>query len=191
MKQVEKLEQPDLKPGKALCLASEECIEEIQETAICNETNKEYVSKQILKFKCKKSGRLRRKELVHTGKGKTQQAHRNMCDVNVLMKKYGRAKDIPGNVRAEVYGDFTQVGDYHNSLEIVQKAKAQFDMLPAETRKKFDNDPSKMLDFCQNPANVKEMVELGLAVRQEDAAPVEVKVTNQQAAPGKDQDDQK
>ena len=44
---------------------------------------------------------------------------------------------------------------------INQKA---FDALPAELRERFENDPGKFVEFCLDPKNKDEAVELGLAV---------------------------
>ena len=61
------------------------------------------------------------------------------------------------------FGDFTEVVDYRTALDQINRSKAVFDALPSVLRKRFDNDPAKMLDFCSKAENLPEMIELGLA----------------------------
>ncbi len=63
---------------------------------------------------------------------------------------------------SEEYGDATQV-DLLDAQLVVAQAQTMFEELPSNIRKKFENDPGKFLDFVQNPANLEEMQELGLA----------------------------
>ena len=63
------------------------------------------------------------------------------------------------------YGDFSQVTDYQNSLNVVKHAQDQFAALSSTVRKRFDNDPAKFLEFATDPSNLSEMVSLGLATQ--------------------------
>lgn len=62
------------------------------------------------------------------------------------------------------YGDFSNVEEYQTSLNIVIRANDQFNALSSELRDRFQNDPSKFLEFCDNPQNSEELVKLGLAI---------------------------
>lgn len=85
------------------------------------------------------------------------------CDINNIMARYERDGLIPHvNQYEGQYGDFTGVVDYQSALHIVQDAEACFMSLPAQVRKKFDNDPGAFLDFVTNPDNRDEMVSMGL-----------------------------
>lgn len=92
-----------------------------------------------------------------------QQHQADECDINKIMARYERdgvlehVKQFHGE-----YGDFTEVQDYATSLRQVIQAEECFMSLPAEIRKKFDNDPGQFLDFVTNPANRDEMGKMGL-----------------------------
>lgn len=101
--------------------------------------------------------------LTNYGKTKAQQHTKDQCDINVIMKKFKRTGRLPLRETVPIYDDFSTSQDFHTSMDIIIKAENQFSNLPALARKKFDNDPAKFLEFCNNPKNHKEMVELGLA----------------------------
>lgn len=45
---------------------------------------------------------------------------------------------------------------------ILIDAQEKFDALPASIRKRFDNNPLNMVEFCKDPENHEEGVKLGL-----------------------------
>lgn len=95
--------------------------------------------------------------------GVTKQSFKDECDINSIVKKALKSGLLPdGNVNP-IYGDFSDVKDYQEGLNVVLRAEAQFNALPAHVRNKFQNDPAKFLEFANNPENGREMVELGLA----------------------------
>lgn len=100
----------------------------------------------------------------------TKQAMQAECDVNKIMSKYEKTgmlthvNKFPGN-----YGDFTEATDYHTSLLQVMEAQEAFDALPATVRSRFQNNPGKFLEFAENPDNLDQMVEMGLATAVEAA----------------------
>lgn len=87
-----------------------------------------------------------------------QQQFADECDLNNIVDHNLRFKDpafvtklmLSGKMsdKQPIYGDFTQVKDYQTSLNIVNEAREQFDALPAKVRDRFENDPAKMLAFC-------------------------------------------
>ena len=58
--------------------------------------------------------------------------------------------------------DVSQFGDYQSSFELIRSAQAQFDALPSSVRDRFDNDPSKLIAFLNDPDNRAEAEKLGL-----------------------------
>ena len=60
------------------------------------------------------------------------------------------------------YGDFTTVADFHAAQNIIAEATQSFDLLPAALRKRFDNDPAKLLEFLEDDSNREEAIKLGL-----------------------------
>ena len=104
---------------------------------------------------------------LDTGEGKTVQSSKDECDVNTIIKRAIKAGGLlPDMISQNArYGDFSQVTDYQNSLNVVKHAQDQFNALSSTVRKRFDNDPAKFLDFATNPSNLSEMVTLGLAIK--------------------------
>lgn len=98
------------------------------------------------------------------GKSCTHQSFKDTCDINLIMARYKKTGLIDHvNTLSQRYGDFSDIGDYQDSLNRIIVASDTFSALPATVRKFFDNDPSQMLAFCSNPDNHEKMVELGLA----------------------------
>ena len=95
---------------------------------------------------------------------KTEQHHKSLCDINNIIKQYDKTGLITHvNKAIAQYGDFTEVNEYQESLNLVMEAQEAFNALPAAIRARFENDPGQFLEFATNPANADEMVELGLA----------------------------
>ncbi len=96
------------------------------------------------------------------GKSLTRQSEMAACDINNIMAKYEKTGVLPVEGREAFYADVSMMGDYRSALENVRMADEAFMSLPAKVRSKFDNDPAGFLDFCSDPANRDEMVEMGL-----------------------------
>lgn len=108
---------------------------------------------------------------------RTKQSFKDECDLNLIMKRFKKVMGADYLSRFQGYvggqfGDFSGVTDYRSAIEQVSQAREVFEALPAKVRARFENDPAQFLDFCHDPANVDEMVELGLATKgapQQDA----------------------
>jgi len=92
----------------------------------------------------------------------TEQAHKKETDVNLIVKKYDKTGLINHiqTIEAE-FGDVTGV-QFQEMQNKVANAKSAFAALPAEIRSKFDNDPSELLKFMDNPENREEGIKIGL-----------------------------
>lgn len=103
------------------------------------------------------------------GKGRTKVQFKQDCDVNRIMARFQKTGELPqrGNPQKPLYGDFTQVGTFQESLNIVAEAQAQFQALPSRVRARFQNDPATFLEFCGKKENLPEMVKLGLATKRQ------------------------
>lgn len=97
-------------------------------------------------------------------KSLTVQADKDRCCVNNIMARY-RKTGLVDHVRQHEgrYGDFTTAGDFQEAMSVVASAQQSFDLLPAEVRKRFDNDPAEFLDFVAKEDNFPELVKMGLA----------------------------
>lgn len=110
------------------------------------------------------------KRTLHTGVGGgvslTRQSFRDEADINKIIARFektGMTESL--NSREPFYGDVSELVDYHACLNIVHEAQGLFNQMSAEIRNRFDNDPRKMIEFLDNPANLEEAISLGMAVR--------------------------
>lgn len=115
-------------------------------------------------------------ELGEVEFGRTEQHHKDNCEIDNILRKYDKTGLITHVNRATAeYGDFTLVNEYQESLNTVINAENAFMELPAHVRKKFGNDAGAFFEYATDPANKDGMVELGLATPPEvisDPAPV-------------------
>jgi len=94
--------------------------------------------------------------------GKTKPEFKESCDINHILNKYQKTGQLPIMQKTPLYEDFSSVPDYQGSLNIIIKAEEQFNNLPSDIRKKFENDPSKFLEFVDNKDNSEAMIKMGL-----------------------------
>lgn len=94
----------------------------------------------------------------------TQQQFKEDADLNTIVRRYGiDAGPIPPPaIDPRYYGDFSNAPDYRTALDTVRTAQQRFDELPAELRQRFYNDPIRLWEFVNNPANAEEAVKLKL-----------------------------
>lgn len=92
------------------------------------------------------------------------QSERDECDINTIVYRFGLGHPLPQGVRTPTYGDFVGVSDYQSALHAIMEADEAFYSMPAEVRKRFNNEPAAFVEFCSDPANLDEMRKLGLAV---------------------------
>jgi len=93
---------------------------------------------------------------------RTQQHHKEECDINVILERFGKTGQLPINAISGTYGDFSGVHDYHTALNTLIAAESEFDALPAKIRAKFANEPANLIEFLNDPKNKNEAIELGL-----------------------------
>jgi phage internal scaffolding protein len=93
---------------------------------------------------------------------RAQQHHRDECDINVILERFGKTGQIPVNAISGTYGDFSGVHDYHTALNAIIASESEFASLPAQIRNRFQNDPSNLIEFLDDPKNKAEAQSLGL-----------------------------
>jgi phage internal scaffolding protein len=93
---------------------------------------------------------------------RAQQHHKEECDINVIVKRFGITGKMPINQSEARYGDFTNADDYHTALNKIIAAEDDFMALPADIRTQFDNNPANLIGFLNNPSNRTEAEKLGL-----------------------------
>lgn len=93
----------------------------------------------------------------------TRQEFSHDADINNIMRKYAVGlPPSPAGARPPVFGDFSNVPDYQTALDKVIDAQERFAELPSKVRRRFDNDPAKLLQFLASEENRAEAVQLGL-----------------------------
>lgn len=109
---------------------------------------------------------VRRQSMNFVGSvSRTKQEFVREADINNIIKRYrvtGLMRQLP---LQPIYGDFTNIPSYQESLNIVIRGQEAFARLPSDLRTRFNNDPSEFLEFMSDPKNEDEIYELGLAKR--------------------------
>jgi len=96
------------------------------------------------------------------GRVMVKSAPAEAADINSIMRRYVAHGQVFGPGHEARYGDFSGVSDYHDALNRVKAAQAEFESLPLEVRNRSENDPGKFLEMVYDPERQAELVELGL-----------------------------
>lgn len=92
---------------------------------------------------------------------RTHQSFAEECDINTIVRRFGVTGELP-DVRMPTYGDFIEVTDFQSAMNAVVAARESFDLLPANVRAEFRNDPGLFVDFCSDEKNAERMAQMGL-----------------------------
>lgn len=103
-----------------------------------------------------------------------QQHQAEDADINVIVRRFGITGVIPQGFVVPQYADYPEVFDFRQAQEALRDASQRFMEVPAEIRGRFLNDPWKFMDFVSDPANIDEVVRLGLAVKKPEPEPEKV-----------------
>lgn len=107
-----------------------------------------------------------------------EQNHIQETNINEIIRRHGIdliRKTAMLQSQTFQFDDVTG-NDFQEAMEKVNKAQESFEQMPSELRAKFEYNPAKFLDFVQNPDNINEMVEMGLAIADNPPPPVQVQV---------------
>lgn len=105
-----------------------------------------------------------RSQLTCSDPSLAEQSSLEETDINTIVRRFGLTGQLPTGLRAPTYGDYLEVTDYHSALNAIVVANEAFEELPAEVRRRFDNDPGKFVDFCSDENNSQEAAKLGLVM---------------------------
>lgn len=121
------------------------------------------MAKESIKFKVAYGDRSR-VQVETVGESLTQQHHAHDADVRNIIKQYDRTGLI-ANVNRGVarYGDYSEINEYREALDLVISANESFGELPSNIREMFGNDAGAFFEFATDKKNAEEMVKLGLA----------------------------
>lgn len=81
---------------------------------------------------------------------------------NIIARHVAHGIPLPLNGKQAVYGDFSDSLDFHEALNRVRAAEAEFGMLPAHVRAYCQNDPGMFLDLVLDPERKDELIKLGM-----------------------------
>lgn len=105
------------------------------------------------------------------GESLTQQHFKKSTDIVEIIKKHDRTGIIEHVARGVAqYGDYSEVNEYRQALDMVNTANESFMELPAEVRAMFGNNPGEFFEFATDPKNQSRMQELGLVAKPVEAA---------------------
>lgn len=106
----------------------------------------------------------------------TKQEFKAECDINNIIKSFsvtGIVTHINEKAAQGAYIDLPDPMDFQEALGLVDQATKSFATLPSSVRSRFDNDPTKFLEFMANPDNQDEAIRLGLATDNRPPPPPE------------------
>lgn len=106
--------------------------------------------------------------------GRTKQSFAEEANINSIMAKWERTGQMEHLSKGTPeYGDFSNVSDYQSAQASIIAADDAFLRIPAEIRRKMENDPQVFLAFMADPANHDEAREMGLLTPEPEPDPPE------------------
>ena len=101
--------------------------------------------------------------------GLTEQHHTDACDVNKILAQFHETGIMHQTQANPQYGDVPDV-DFTSMQNQLATAKTLFEELPQLVKDRFNNEMHTFLNFAENPDNLPELVDMGLAVKNERIA---------------------
>jgi len=109
----------------------------------------------------------RRVQLFTGSETPTEQSHKEDCDINNIVARYGRdelAEFVQNDSGA--YLNLADAPSYQEALNLQIEANHAFERIPSAIRREqFGDSVERFLAFASNPKNMQKMVDLGLATR--------------------------
>ena len=101
--------------------------------------------------------------------GLTEQHHTDTCDINKILAQFMETGIMPNTNANPQYADVSDV-DFTQMQNQLATAKTLFEELPEQVKARFNNEMHTFLHFAENPDNLPELVDMGLAVKNERLA---------------------
>ena len=140
---------------------------------------------KVVKFKTA-YGERKREGFQTTGDSLTQQSHAAQADVRNIIKQYDRTGLI-ANVNKGIaqYGDYSEINEYAEALNMVREANESFATIPSHIREQFNNNAGLFFEFATDPKNSEKMIQMGLkqAPVNKDSDVVEATAKSENAPP--------
>lgn len=107
------------------------------------------------------------KSSIDTGsESRVKKSQQASTDINNIVEKWLRQGAPAGglwqNRRPPQYADFSNVNEYHEMLNQVRGAEADFEELPADVRARFGNKVENLIEWLANHENAEEALEEGI-----------------------------
>lgn len=124
---------------------------------------------------------------VNTEPSKTDPSYKSECDVNNILSKYVKTGEITHLARKT--GSYADVSNVPDLLTAHTLPKQIFETLPVDVQRKFQT-PAKLIEFLQDPKNLKEAEKLGLLTIKDESGliPSESAAKQAKRARGEDED---
>lgn len=106
-------------------------------------------------------------------------------DINYLLARYkntGSFYSVEDMMKAKarpVFGDFTGIPNYEESLNKMATALEMFQELPLKIRQRFHDSPIELLAFMQDENNLDEAISLGIVEKTAKTSETPPKVNEQ------------
>lgn len=113
-------------------------------------------------LKIKKALERHKGSTIETGKGLTEQSHKDETNMNYILRDYARTGFIKHSKENQGKYDDISVQDFQEAMFTVTEAQNMFNELPGAVRKEFGNTPAQFLEFVQNPANQEKLQKMGI-----------------------------
>jgi len=101
--------------------------------------------------------------------GLTEQHHTDTCDINKILAQFMETGIMPNTNANPQYEDVSEL-DFTNMQNQLATAKTLFEELPEQVKARFNNEMHTFLHFAENPDNLPELVDMGLALKNERLA---------------------
>lgn len=107
--------------------------------------------------------------LVFPKEDGAKQAFKDECDINNIIRRWQSTGVCESHSsKKPVYGDFSGMPSYHESLNAILKVEDSFHELPAEERARFENDPANFYDYVMSANSEKSAEEAGASIKNPD-----------------------
>lgn len=102
----------------------------------------------------------------------TQQQFKDECEIESLLKAHnlGQVMGILNNhERQPLYGDVSDIPDFHDAQNHVARAREYFNGLPSDVRAQFDNSLAKFLSTLNDPRAREALTDMGVLKKAADS----------------------
>ncbi len=104
--------------------------------------------------------------------GRTKQASKDECDVNLIMSKYTRTGLISHlALGMPKFADVSELTDYRSAVDNIRSVEAFFAGLPSAVRRHFENDPALLMERMEAGLSADDLKAIGLEVLEGSAKP--------------------